>query len=105
MSDFANKPETKRGNPNWVKGGSSPNPTGRPRSVDEFRLKARAVVDELVLQAWEAEVRNMGDNWLKASELLAAYGYGKPTQGIEVSDVTKSPAKELTADDLRALAK
>jgi hypothetical protein len=39
MSDIANKPsETppRRGNPNWVEGGPSPNPSGRPRRLREL---------------------------------------------------------------------
>ena len=58
---------------------------GRPKVVKEFRLKCRAVVDELVVQKWIDEVRRGGDDWVKCSELLANYGYGKPTQPIEGS--------------------
>ncbi len=79
------------------KGAPSTNPSGRPPAANEFRVKARALVDELVLKAWEAEVRSMGDNWLKASELLAAYGYGKPSQTIDlVAEVTTSDKTPLT---------
>jgi hypothetical protein len=67
--------------------GQSGNPSGRPKVAVQFRDRARAVVDSLVLEAWEAEVRDRGPHWLRASELLAAYGYGKP-----------SPASDLYAD-------
>lgn len=89
------------------KPGQSGNPNGRPKAAEEFRIKARALVDELVLKAWEAEVRSMGDDWLKASELLAAYGYGKPSQSIDITaDVTStSPHAELSAEELRAIAR
>jgi hypothetical protein len=69
------------GNPNWTKG-TSGNPSGRPRIVEEFRNKARKAVDEHVIAAWIQEVATLGENWVKCSELLAAYGYGKPTQPI-----------------------
>ncbi len=78
-----NSGKTATGRP--FKPGESGNLNGRPKVVDEFRAKARKAVDELVLEKWIDEVRNMGDDWLRASELLAAYGYGKPSQGIEVS--------------------
>ena len=89
------------GNPNWKKGGPSPNPSGRPAVVEAFRLKARAAVDEHVLGAWIDEVQakeriEMTDNgpvsvmqrgreWMRASELLAAYGYGKPAQIVALA--------------------
>jgi hypothetical protein len=92
-------------NPNMKRGSPSVNPTGRPTVAVEFRVKARALVDELVLKAWEREVRNGGDNWLKASELLAAYGYGKPNQSIDLTaDVTSRDASPpLTNDERRRL--
>lgn len=89
----------------FVKGASG-NPNGRPKVADEFRTKARAVVDELVLAAWENEVRCMGDDWLRASELLAAYGYGRPNQSVEVNDVTeRDTTPPLTNDQRRDLLK
>lgn len=84
--------EQNRGNPNWGRKqdgtSASGNPGGRPKGDSEFKLKARAAVDAHVLEKWIEEVKTHGDEWMKASELLAAYGYGKPTQGIEVSNKT-----------------
>lgn len=80
MSDTAaNRPKS-----GWKKGQSG-NPNGRPKIVTEFRDRARKATDESVIKAWILEVETRGDNWLKASELLAAYGYGKPTQAIHHS--------------------
>lgn len=78
--------ESSRGPDGRLLPGASGNPGGRPKVAGEFRLKARAVVDELVLAAWENEVRSLGENWMRASELLAAYGYGKPSQTVDVTD-------------------
>jgi hypothetical protein len=66
--------------------GKSGNPNGRPKVADEFRAKARKAVDEHVLKAWIAEVESLGENWVKCSELLAAYGYGKPAQPLTGQD-------------------
>lgn len=80
------------------KPGQSGNPAGRPKIAEEFRQKARKAVDEHVLSAWvdELEVKPRevitvagpvdvvarGKEWMRASELLAAYGYGKPSQPV-----------------------
>lgn len=47
-------------------------------------------MDEHVIQAWEQEVKSAGDNWMKAAELIAAYGYGKPAQSVDVTSKGKS---------------
>ena len=93
-------------NPNWKKGGPSPNVSGRPAVAVEFQARARKLVDELVLKAWEAEVRSMRDDWMKASELLAAYGYGKPSQSLDITaEVTGhiDDSPPLTNDERRKL--
>lgn len=74
----------KAGTVAFVKGQSG-NPNGRPKIVDAFRDKARKAVDEHVLSAWIHEVGTMGEEWVRCSELLAAYGYGKPSQPVEHS--------------------
>lgn len=82
--------------------GKSGNPGGRPKLAEEFKARARQAVDEHVLQAWidelevterpikvgnrEIVVSKRGDNWVKCSELLAAYGYGKPAQPVTGAD-------------------
>jgi hypothetical protein len=86
-----NSAETRRRGPGKpFKKGESPNPGGRPKLLPEFRAKCRAVVDESVIQRWTTEVVGTEENgwtpgpdWLRASELLAAYGYGRPTQAVE----------------------
>ncbi len=82
----------------WSKGQSG-NPGGRPKLVDALRERALKAVDEKILEAWidecterEREVMTLegpvvvverGKNWVKCSELLAAYGMGKPVQPTE----------------------
>lgn len=66
--------------------GTSGNPGGRPKEFPEFRKRAREAVDEHVLDGWIEAVKTKGDGWLKASELLVAYAYGKPTQTVEMVD-------------------
>ncbi|HET7099598.1 MAG TPA: hypothetical protein VFJ52_00490 [Terriglobia bacterium] len=92
------------GNPSWTKGVSG-NPSGRPKVAEEFRAKARKAVDELVLRKWMAEVENDGPEWVRCSELLAAYGYGRPSQSIDVTAeiTTQDDAAPLTHEERRAL--
>lgn len=78
------------------KKGQSGNKGGRPKVVEAFRAKARKAVDKHVLKAWtdeveikkrkrftpmgiEVEYEGKGPEWMRASENLAAYGYGKPS--------------------------
>ena len=83
----ANSPKTgKRKAPSTAfKPGQSGNPKGRPKVNEEFRERARAAVDAHVLEAWVSEVVSRGDEWMRAAENLASYGYGKPAQAVQVS--------------------
>lgn len=87
--------------------GKSGNPGGRPKGRSEFHSRARGIVDELVLSCWENEIRTKGEDWMKASELLAAYGYGKPSQSLEVTAEvqTHDARKEMTLEELQALSR
>ena len=86
------------------KPGQSGNPGGRPKIADVFKLGCRRVVDELVLERWRDEVEKLGDNWVKCSELLAAYGYGKPHQSssVEVDVNAERPLAEVPQERLQA---
>lgn len=97
--EIENKPKAKRGNPAWQKGAESPNPGGRPKVVEEFKLRARRVVDEHVLEMWEKEVSKKGKDWVKCSELLVAYGYGRPTQSLEAAVDVYAVVKPENPDD------
>lgn len=108
-------------NPKWTKGGPSPNPSGRPKLVDELRQRALKAVDAKVIEAWIDELEERprqvvtqvgpvtvvckGPNWVKCSELLAAYGMGKPVQPTESSvSVEIRDARQLSRDQLMAIA-
>jgi hypothetical protein len=65
--------------------GNRANPSGRPKVAEEFRAKCRRAVDAKCIAAWINEIETMGDEWVRCSELLASYGYGKPTQHLEHS--------------------
>jgi HEAT repeat protein len=79
---MANKP----GNPNWVKGGKSPNPNGRSRIAQEVRelaqkhsAEAIKTLVELMTTSTDERIR------LSAADSLLDRGIGKPTQAIEHS--------------------
>lgn len=84
-SDFPTK--NKVGNPNWVKGGSSPNPFGRPKSsfgkLIRKRTKDGAKLVEYVLKVFSDE-RNDAKLRLEACTWLADRGWGKPGQSVEL---------------------
>jgi hypothetical protein len=107
-----------RGNPNW-KPGVSGNPGGRVKGSLKFRDICQAAVDEIVIDAWIEEVTvkervvqskhgtpytitSRGPEWMRASELLAGYGYGRPPQSVELTGDPQKPlvARELTDDEL-----
>lgn len=69
------------------------NPHGRPKGDAEFRERCRRITDHLSIQAWEKEVAEHGPSWLKCSELLAAYGYGKPPQAAEDRDALREAVR------------
>lgn len=71
--------------------GKSGNPGGRPKLAEEFKERCRKLVDSHVIDFWEEEVKTRGANAAKASELLAAYAYGKPTQAVEVAGKDGGP--------------
>ena len=88
----------------WVKGQSG-NPRGQPKKRLELKARCAKVVDELIVDAWIAEIRDHEKDWVECSKLLAAYGYGKPAQRIEVA---QEPEQEidlhrLTSDELRTM--
>lgn len=93
------KPVTGRDEKGRLVPGVSGNPGGRPKSVEEFRSRARKAVDKHVLEMWQTEVSKKGKDWVKCSELLAAYGYGRPTQAIDVTADVFAEVKPVNPDD------
>ncbi|MCA2981456.1 MAG: hypothetical protein INH41_05560 [Myxococcaceae bacterium] len=63
-------------------------------------------MNELVIEAWETEVRERGPHWLRASELLTAYAYGKPSAFDEEAEAEGPQApRELVVAALEALVR
>lgn len=84
------------GNPNWKKGGKSPNPTGLPREVRERRRQVRELLDEafhgkgtdgcdLFVEHLVRGVEKLDSTCLK---LVADHRWGKPKQVLEVETPT-----------------
>ena len=99
MADEKPKRKMPVGKP--FKKGQSGNLDGRPKVNQEFRLKARCAVDAHVIDAWISEVTTRGEHWIEASKLLAAYGYGKPTEHIELNGSSR-PLETATDEQLLA---
>lgn len=105
----ANTPKTRRAPRTAWKPGQSGNPAGRPKLHALVRERAAKAVDEHVVEAWIAEVRSRGEDWVKCSELLAAYGIGKPSSAPEDLDAIRESgpvsSRELCLAALEALAR
>lgn len=90
------KPKQKRGNPNWVKGGASPNPAGRAARVvallEAFREDVPAA-QALCRRLLNPLTKDIDDRVrLKAAELVLAYGLGRP------------PVLEVKPDDFSGMS-
>lgn len=89
--------------------GKSGNPGGMHATNPLFRERARKAVDDLVLKAWIEEVEKRGKEWAKCSELLAAYGYGKPSSSPEDLEAARAQGvsvfTSLTRDEVLAIAR
>ena len=101
--------------------GASGNPGGRPKLDQELRVRAKKLVDDKVIAYWEDEITERqreimtpagpmdmvcrGKDAMKAAELLAGYGYGRPAQSIESKvDVTVNHVREMSRAQLLAIA-
>lgn len=87
--------------------GQSGNPGGRPKLREHVRERAANAVDEYVVDAWIREVVEQGEDWVKCSELLAAYGIGKPGAAPEDLEAMKgnNPLAGLTTEQILAVAR
>jgi hypothetical protein len=100
-----------RGNPGWFKPGTTGNAGGRPKLPPEIRDACRAATPD-VIKAWKAEVKTKGPDWVAASKLLMAYGWGSPTATVEISrpDEPERPRaftidpKKLSREELEAFS-
>ena len=96
----------KRGNPNWVKGGPSPNPSGMPAGHAELRALCRKHTPEAIA-ALAARVAQGGVDCVAAARALLEYGWGKPSSAPEDLEAVReaSPLAGLTREQLLALAR
>jgi hypothetical protein len=99
--EIENKPKT-RGNPNWKKGGKSPNPGGRPKSknyAEAARKWLDANADELVEKHGAAALGKKPD--LAAARMLVEYAEGKARQNVDLTiDDRIRPALEAGIETL-----
>lgn len=97
MSDQTETPARRGGNPNWVKGGPSPNPRGRPRSGLAFAERVRERIDpDLVI---DLALRVAADETMTPDARLAALlplidrGFIRPPVTAAIAmETTSTPA-------------
>lgn len=79
------------------KPGQSGNPNGRPKHTLEFRARCREWMDRYgwgVLE--DLATAKGGRDQLRAVELMAAYGYGRPTQPVSGDADPETPPLRVT---------
>lgn len=94
-----------RGNPNWKRGGPSPNPGGRPREEREVVEALRLHGDELVAALLKLAIGKKPN--VKAIAEAFNRAYGKAKQVVELTGTGGGPLridlKNLSKEDLDAL--
>lgn len=99
---MAQNSKKQRGPGRPFKPGQSGNPGGRPAARREFRERCREIM-EAEGGGWdilETMLRGSAQDRRFAVELLAAYGYGKPKQGLEVSGDPENPVGVVVLPDV-----
>lgn len=90
------------GNPNWKKGGPSPNPGGKPKGVVEVIQLARKHTKLAIETLVEIAQSGPPNARAQAAQALLDRGWGKPSQTIvNVSDI---PEAEFVAEVKRRMA-
>lgn len=94
MSEIGNKPEQeetpRRGNPAWVKGGPSPNPSGTSKDVRELHALVRTGIPRAFekalkfLESDDPQTAKIGMDWIGK--------YGLPVPQMKSSDKTDAAA-------------
>lgn len=64
---------------------------GRPSLKDEFRSRCRQATIDKCLPMWLSEVETNGKDAIRASQLLAEYGFGKPHQQVALTGEDGGP--------------
>ncbi len=74
--------------------GKSANPGGRPKIISEIRERCQNFMDS---EGWDklfGIARGQGQLSLKAIELIAAYGYGRPPKKLEHTGADGGPIEK-----------
>lgn len=89
---------TQRGNPNWVKGGASPNPGGRPKVDPAVREALEALTVRAVNEL--AELLGSEDERIRMDAVREVLNrnLGKPSQCIELGASTDSTIPRIIVE-------
>jgi hypothetical protein len=91
------------GNPNWIKGGASPNPSGRRDKPIAMlaRMHAPTALNTLVHIAKDEKAPHAAR--VSASQAILDRGYGRPASFSTADSQTFKRAIEMTDDELAAI--
>lgn len=109
MGAPANRPPSgskNQGGATKYKKGQSGNPKGRPKGDPELRLACRNMTSIILLKLRD-EIMEDGKDWLEASKVVLAYGWGKPAAAPEDHEALASATSGLavlsTAEIVKAV--
>lgn len=97
MGKPANRESTGR-----FKKGMSGNPSGRPKTPEEFKILVREKSTNAIstiISIMEDTTADTKDR-LKASEIILSYAYGKPTQSFEIDSCIETKNKDLEDEEI-----
>lgn len=109
MAASENKSKAKgKAPPHAWKKGQSGNPGGRPKADPELRVSMRNLTPQIVARITR-ELEEDGPDWLDASKLALAYGWGRPPAAPEDHEAMTSSSTGLavlsTSDIVKAVQK
>ena len=98
------KPLKRVGNPNWIKGGESPNPSGRTNKPIAMlaRMHAPTAIKTLVAICKDEKAPHAAR--VTASQAILDRGYGRPASFSTGDSQTFKRAIDMTDDELAAIA-
>jgi len=86
----------------WLPG-VSPNPSGRPKSLNELAKICQELTPEVIESLMGVVRTGRGADKVSAGRLLIEYGYGRPFQAVDINVQTTFDSPEARQERIREL--